>query len=523
MTSSSIRTLLAAFMALVAPMAFYSIEKFKLPLPDDLTPVRPCVRRLQAYLRIRTDHGSPDYESCTQFLNQTVSTLLPSASFHSYQFVPKKHVVLIRVVGTSPHLPSILLNSHTDVVPAEPDKWTFPPFDARLVAVDGQVRVYARGAQDMKSVGMQYLEALSNLLALGWRPTRTIYISFVPDEEIGGVSGMGELTKSSVFSSMNVGVALDEGLPHPDAHFNVYYSERRVWWLTIKVAGNPGHGATLPGHTAADTLQSIVARAMEFRRKQYVALQAGKDLGDVINVNLAFFKAGTKDDRMETGYVMNVISSEAEAGFDLRVPPSVTEKEMDAFIKEWLICDDGNICPGASYRYVHKVPESSVTSREPERNPYIVPFADATKKAGVADRIQHGVFFASSDARYLRERGIPVFGFSPIEKHHKLLHKHDEYLSVESYLHGIQIYEHVIKELADFDPQPVSTDVDINSTHDKVASEMVTQDKLKRNESMNDDMLMDTAPENVMVKGSVGETIGMADAAIGQLSRKDDL
>jgi acetylornithine deacetylase/succinyl-diaminopimelate desuccinylase-like protein len=37
---------------------------------------------------------------------------------------------------------------------------------------------------------MQYLEAIRNLKAQGFKPARSIHVSFVPDEEIGGKDGM---------------------------------------------------------------------------------------------------------------------------------------------------------------------------------------------------------------------------------------------------------------------------------------------------------------------------------------------
>jgi aminoacylase len=45
-------------------------------------------------------------------------------------------------------------------------------------------------AQDMKCVGIQHLEAVRRLRAAGRRFKRTIHLTFVPDEEIGGLDGM---------------------------------------------------------------------------------------------------------------------------------------------------------------------------------------------------------------------------------------------------------------------------------------------------------------------------------------------
>lgn len=41
-------------------------------------------------------------------------------------------------------------------------------------------KIYARGTQDMKSVGIQYLEAVRYLKEEGQRFKRTIHLSFVP-------------------------------------------------------------------------------------------------------------------------------------------------------------------------------------------------------------------------------------------------------------------------------------------------------------------------------------------------------
>ena len=58
------------------------------------------------------------------------------------------------------------------------------------------------GSQDMKCVCCQYLEALRRLVSSGWQPLRTIYLTFVPDEEIGGTEGMGLLLNTPEFEAM---------------------------------------------------------------------------------------------------------------------------------------------------------------------------------------------------------------------------------------------------------------------------------------------------------------------------------
>ena len=43
------------------------------------------------------------------------------------------------------------------------------------------------------------------------RPDRTIHLTYVPDEEIGGLTGFYPLIQTKEFKDLNVGLALDEG------------------------------------------------------------------------------------------------------------------------------------------------------------------------------------------------------------------------------------------------------------------------------------------------------------------------
>lgn len=64
-----------------------------------------------------------------------------------------------------------------DVVPVFEDKWSHPPFRADI---DSEGRIYARGSQDMKCVGVQYLAAIRALKKEGLSFKRTLHIIFVP-------------------------------------------------------------------------------------------------------------------------------------------------------------------------------------------------------------------------------------------------------------------------------------------------------------------------------------------------------
>jgi aminoacylase len=121
---------------------------------------------------------------------------------------PKKPIVILTWVGTQPELKSIILNSHMDVVPVFEEFWTHKPFAADI---DDEGRIFARGSQDMKCVGMQYLAAIRYFKRNNIQFKRTIHVTFVPEEEIGGVDGMKEFVHQEGFRNLNAGVSLDEG------------------------------------------------------------------------------------------------------------------------------------------------------------------------------------------------------------------------------------------------------------------------------------------------------------------------
>jgi aminoacylase len=170
-----------------------------------------AVERFRSYLRIRTAQPTPDYVAAAAFLKaqaidigrvpcrRDLALFPPCAlareltSVHVrcarlqvelIEYAPGKPHVLMVWPGSDPSLPSIMLNSHTDVVPAEASFWrralgercgrwfgadagatprrSHEPFDGEI---DEQGRIFARGSQDMKCVGLQYLEAIRRLKA----------------------------------------------------------------------------------------------------------------------------------------------------------------------------------------------------------------------------------------------------------------------------------------------------------------------------------------------------------------------
>ncbi|KGL98235.1 Aminoacylase-1, partial [Charadrius vociferus] len=325
----------------------------------------PSVTLFREYLRIDTVHPKPDYDAAVRFLERIGTDL--GLACQKVEVCQGCVVLILTWQGTNPRLRSVLLNSHTDVVPVfEVLGWgkgrggARPCPSAIMAAVPcrGPGNIYARGAQDMKCVSIQYLEAIRRLKAEGKCFARTIHLTFVPDEEMGGHKGMEMFVQRPEFRALNVGFALDEGLASPSDTFSVFYGEKSPWWIKVKCVGSPGHGSRFISNTAAEKLHKVINSFLAFREseKQRLKSDSSLTLGDVTSLNLTM---------LEGGVSFNVVPSEMAAGFDIRIPPTVDLKAFEEQGAAW--CRGAG--DGVTYEFIQKYMDQHVTSTE-ESDPW---------------------------------------------------------------------------------------------------------------------------------------------------------
>lgn len=389
----------------------------------------PSVTLFRRYLRIRTVHPDPDYGAAVAFLEERAREL--GLGCQKVEVAPGFVVTVLTWPGTNPKLSSLLLNSHVDVVPVFKEHWSHDPFEAFK---DAEGYIYARGAQDMKCVSIQYLEAVRRLKAEGHRFPRTIHMTFVPDEEVGGHKGMELFVRRPEFQALRAGFALDEGLANPTDAFTVFYSERSIWWVWFISTGNPGHASRFIEDTAAEKLHKVVSLVLAFREKERQRLQSNPHLklGAVTSVNLT---------KLEGGVAYNVVPAMMSAGFDFRIAPDVDPKAFEEQLHDW--CRAAG--KGVTFEILQKWLESRVTSID-DSDPWWAAFSGVFKDMNLT--LEPEIFPAATDSRYLRAVGIPALGFSPMNRTPVLLHDHDERLHEDVFLRGIDIYARLLPALA---------------------------------------------------------------------------
>jgi len=328
------------------------------------------------------------------------------------------------------------------------------------------------------SIGIQYIEAIRKLHSIHpeFRPQRTIHLTFVPDEEVGG-AGMHALLESKLYKSLpGVALALDEGLASTDETYSLFYGERLPWWVEVTATGNTGHGSRFIDCTAVEQIVNVSNRALAFRKEQRDALhgndnriptdhsncshaiaakrqkllselkKSGKiSLGDVTSLNITTLQAGV---RVGDTYAYNCVPPTAKCSLDIRISPHVDPKEIGDMITSW--CRECSIRPKGEVKWEGimghgDLAQKHALTKTDESNPWFKVFEGSMKAMGHG--IEPSVFPAATDSRFLRALGVKAFGFSPMRNTEIMLHENDEYLEESVFVEGVEVYVGLIEAL----------------------------------------------------------------------------
>lgn len=184
---------------------------------------------------------------------------------------------------------SLAINGHVDVVSPEPvSAWTHDPWGGERNVVDGEERLYGRGALDMKSGTIAAFHALRAVRVAGFRPRGTVILQSVVEEEAGGGAG--------TLATLLRGHVADALLNPEPFHRTVVLGQPGVMLFRISVQGKTAHaaysqhgvnaiGKLLPIYEAMVHLDA--ERAARWRDPFWGALS-----DRAVNLNIGTFQAG---------------------------------------------------------------------------------------------------------------------------------------------------------------------------------------------------------------------------------------
>jgi acetylornithine deacetylase/succinyl-diaminopimelate desuccinylase-like protein len=184
----------------------------------------------------------------------------------TWEPAPGRGIVAARLHGIGNHRKAILLLSHMDVVPANPQEWQVPPFSGQVK--DGTI--WGRGAIDDKGPGVVELMAMLAIKRAGILLDRDVVFVATGDEEEGGKIGAGWFVDHEPKTYSDVGYLLNEGggimIEHDGKQlYAVSVTEKTPLWLRLTANGPAGHAADPPADTAVSKLVRALGRLDEFQ------------------------------------------------------------------------------------------------------------------------------------------------------------------------------------------------------------------------------------------------------------------
>ena len=383
---------------------------------------------------------------------------------------PKKQNLVVRLRGSGQKDP-ILFFSHLDVVQARREDWSFEPF--RLTEQGGYF--YGRGTEDIKSEVADLVANLIRLKREGYVPRRDIILALTAGEEGGGDNGIEWLLQNRpalihatyAINTDAGGAQIEKGqrLRNP-----VQTSEKVYATFQFEVTSPGGHSSLPTRDNAIYTLAKALERLSNYQfpvrltetTRAYFKRLGEQDSGPTGNdlqavseredsnaiarlSQIPMYNSSMRTTCVATmlnaGDAENALPERARATVQCRLLPGDTpEQARDTLLR---VLGDSTV-----HVTVLGTPEASPESR---LSPEVM-----TAVGRITQQMWPGVIVLpvmdpwSSDGRFLRVAGTPVYGVSGIfyDIDDVRSHGKDERILVRSFYEGVEFMYRLMKELS---------------------------------------------------------------------------
>lgn len=250
-------------------------KKDQTNLPHSLPDATLAIEKLQRAITFRTvssrEEGETDWDQFNQF-SAYLAEAFPLCEKHLKLASDSPYNLIYRFTGSDTKAQPGLLTAHQDVVSANEDEWTHPPFAHTLE--DGYV--WGRGSFDCKLQLIAILEAFEQLLQSDRKPKRTWYAAFGCDEEVnGGDRGATLIAKQFERMGLSFSVVLDEGGVVSENYINgidrpiavVGVAEKGYMDTLLSCSREAGHSSTPQMPTALGKIAKAVTSIEQSRQE----------------------------------------------------------------------------------------------------------------------------------------------------------------------------------------------------------------------------------------------------------------
>ena len=325
-----------------------------------------AAQRLSTAVQLATvSHQNPEDAADKPFfeLLDLISTNYPLVAQQLEKTVINEKSLLLKWSGGNEQLKPITFLAHLDVVPPEPntlDQWQYPPFSGAIA----EGFIWGRGTLDDKSAAFGVLEAIEHLIGSGFVPSRTIYLAFGHDEEIGGSDGAAKIAEHMEQQGISSLFTLDEGMVVLDQRLSpakkptaiIGIAEKGYMTITLTARTTGGHSSMPPPVSATGTLADAIVALEDNQLPSKLAGSAektfdflGPEMGFVEKIlfanrwlfdapivsileqqtsTMAMIRTTTAVTMIDAGVKENVLPSQASATVNFRILPGSSSTEV---------------------------------------------------------------------------------------------------------------------------------------------------------------------------------------------------
>lgn len=424
---------------------------------------------LQALIRINTTNPPGGETAAARYI---ASVCAEAGIEHELvEPIPGRGSVVARLRGDGSLRPLLLLG-HLDVVPADAAEWSHPPFAAE----EDNGLIWGRGAVDMKKLVATWLTIILRLKAEGRSLQRDIILAATADEETGGRHGLGWLVENRP-DLVDAEIALNEGGGNAislagQTYLTLQAGEKTSATVRLVARGVAGHASIPSPQNAVVRLAEAIVKVGQTRLPVHetktvrtfldrLTADLGPKLGLASGTVLPFVQVPAFVDQAVTepfakaalaamisntvtptmvmaGQKINVIPSQAAAELDGRLLPGQTGDDLLREIRA-IISNGIEVAMGGYLPATESDPNTPLAAtidqvvRETLPGAQTIPF----------------LLPATTDARYLRPRGVVVYGFDPMLPGEQVAaHGVDERVSLASLEFGLKVLHQVVTRTA---------------------------------------------------------------------------
>ncbi|KAF3766160.1 carboxypeptidase S [Cryphonectria parasitica EP155] len=194
-----------------------------------------------------------------QYLEQTFPLVYSTLQLEKVN----THGLLYTWEGSDASLKPTVFMAHQDTVPVELstiEQWTHPPWSGEF---DGSF-LWGRGSSDCKNNLIGILEAVELLIDAGFKPKRSLVLSFGFDEEISGAQGAGHLAEAILakYGKDGAAIIVDEGSGLMKQFGTVFslpaVAEKGYIDVDVIVRMPGGHSSVPPKHNGIGVMGELI-------------------------------------------------------------------------------------------------------------------------------------------------------------------------------------------------------------------------------------------------------------------------